>query len=242
MTIIEHNQQYTMHQSPDGKSFHYSDGAIESVYLSWVQRSKNESYPEVKVTFRNGEIYYWKTIPECVESYLYQFGISVSFDGRFVFCQTWERGLHALDAKTGDNIWKTKSRRGVTNIFVNADSVLCCQHEKALQLLDINNGEVIEELKTTAWGFTSIDKAHIVCRISADKWCLIESATLDILETFSNREFTDGHTDYVVQTIDIIDGKLHVRGFKNVWDHSTNPPTMLPNLTFDNSIKTKIKL
>ena len=242
MTIIKYNQQYSLCQSSDGRTFHYSDGAVESVCLRWVQLSKKENYPEVKVTFRNGEVYNWDTIPKCVGGYLYQFGVSVSYDGRFVFCQTWDRGLYALDAKTGDIIWKTKSRRGVTNIFINADSVLCCQHEKALQLLDINNGEVFKELKTTAWGFESIDKAHIVCRIRANEWCLIESTTLDIVETFSNREFTDGHTDYVVQTIDIVDGKIHVCGFKNVWDNSTKPATMLPNLTFENIIETKTKL
>lgn len=241
MSKIQQNQQYTLQQSSDG-SYHYSDGSIESVSLRWVASPIKESYPEVKVTFRNGEMYNWNTIPKCVSKYLWQFGISVSYDGRFIFCQTWEQGLYALDAKKGDVIWKTKSRRGITNIFINADSVLCCQHEKALQLLDINNGEVIKELRTTAWGFKDIDNEHIVCRIRKDQWCLIESDTLDILETFSDCEFTDGHPDYVIQTINIIDGKLHVCGFKNVWDHSTKPATMLPNLTFENTIETKTSL
>ena len=54
--------------------------------------------------------------------------------------------------------------------------------------------------------------------------------------------FTDGHTDYVVQSINAEDGKLHIRGFKNVYDDSTKPFTILPNLTFENIIETKTKL
>ena len=235
--IQTYNQQYVIKQDEGVYRYHYSDGTIESVYL----QNLSSEFPKVTVTFRNGNIFSWKK----AKSYVYyapQFGISVSYDGRFVFFQTWECGLFAIDAKTGDEIWKTKSRRGITDIYVNKDTLVCCQHEKALQLLNINTGEVIKEMKTTDWGFNSIDKAHIICHIKANQWCLIDAEKLEVLETFSHRMFTDGHTDYVVQSINAEDGKLHIRGFKNVYDDSTKPFTILPNLTFENIIETKTKL
>ena len=42
-----------------------------------------------------------------------QFGIAVTADGKMVFAQTWENGLFCFDAKTGEQIWRTKSRRGI---------------------------------------------------------------------------------------------------------------------------------
>ncbi|MDO5444132.1 MAG: PQQ-binding-like beta-propeller repeat protein [Eubacteriales bacterium] len=236
--FLKHNGQYSITQDEDG-AYQYSDGAIESVYchrdiIDGVLLDETE----VTVTYRNGNCYKWTISANCCgNSYLQQFGVTVSYDGRFLFCQTWERGLYALDARTGATVWKTRSKRGITSVFANRDTLICCQHNRALQLLDMNTGEVLKEVRTTAWGFTAIDSKRIVCQVYEKKWCVIDAEALDILRTFSSNEFTDNHADYRVNFIQLInENTLQISGFQNVWDDSTKPPKRLPNLVFTNYI------
>ena len=104
-----------------------------------------------------------------------------------------------------------------------------------MQLLDIKTGDVIKEKRpATSWGFTSLDSRHLVCQVTARKWEIIEAETLDAKESFTHKEFTGHHTDFCINYIHLNDnGIIYVRGFQNVWDNSTVPPEMLPNLEFE---------
>ncbi len=234
--VIEHHKNYTA-CSPCASPWtsRYSGGEIEYVQVCFNAEGASA---DVKVRYRKGEEYFWKC--KYLSAYhLSQYGIAVSFDGRFVFAQTWESGLFCLDAKTGKGVWRTKSKRGVTSVFVNDNTVLCHQRERALQLIDINTGEVVKEKRpATAYGFTSLDNRHIICRIAKRKWEIIQAETLEIKEAFTHKEFTDSHTDYVVNHISVVEkGVICVKGFTNVWDESVTPPKRLPNLEFENYIK-----
>lgn len=185
----------------------------------------------VTVLFADGSCSRWST--KWFTPYIYQFGVAVSFDGKFLFAQTWENGLLCLDSHTGEKVWKTKSKRGITNLFVNNNTILCHQRERALQLIDLHTGELLKEKRpATAWGFTSISNTYIVCQVTAKRWEIINTETLETKVKFSHREFTDGHEDYCVNEIQLCGNVLTVRGFKNVWDNSSVPAKMLPNLEF----------
>ena len=109
----------------------------------------------VVIEYRDGRVFEWPEPNNMIGSYNGQFGLSVSLDGRFVFAQSWEKGLFCYHAQTGSLVWRSKRRLGITNVYVNETTVLCHQHDKALQLLDIETGEVVKE-KTPArdWGFS----------------------------------------------------------------------------------------
>lgn len=190
----------------------------------------------VHVYFADGTEAQWNT--KWVSSYNYQFGLAVSLDGKYVFVQTWEYGLFCLDSRTGQQIWRTKSKRGITNIFVNEDTILCHQHERALQLLDIHTGEVLQEKRpATAWGFTAIDHRHIVCHVTARRWEVIDARTLEVKQSFSHKEFTAGHENFRVKPKGLAGNDLLVRGFRNVWDQTVSPPKPLPNEEFENRVE-----
>ena len=156
-----------------------------------------------------------------------------------VFIQTWENGLLSVNAKTGEKIWKTKSRRGVTCVYVNDITLAIHQHDYAMQLLDIATGEVIKEKRpASSWGFTSLDNRHLICQVAARKWEIIEAETLDTKESFTHKEFTGNHTDFCINHIHLNDnGIICVRGFQNVWDNLTVPPKMLPNIKFEHLLE-----
>lgn len=163
----------------------YDSGAILSVSFEQGQRELSS----VKVCFKDGRISEWET--KWLDPYIYQFGVAVSYDGKYVFAQTWENGLQCLDATTGERSWRTKSKRGITNIFVNKDTILCHQRERALQLIDIYTGEVLREKRpATAWGFTAIDNERILCQVKVNRWEIIDTETLEASKVNSGIDLT----------------------------------------------------
>lgn len=227
---IEHGQvffhkNYCLFQNHNVTAF---DAGVVRLIAVDYDCQRNES--AVTVLFFDRSSAQWTT--KWLTPYIFQFGVAVSFDGKYLFAQTWESGLLCLDAKTGERVWKTKSRRGITNVFVNDNTILCHQRERALQLIDLHTGEVLKEKRpATAWGFTGIDHSHVVCRVTAKRWEVIDAETLETKATYSHRDFTGKHEDYVVNHIRLDGGVLTARGFKNVWDDASSEP--LPNLEFE---------
>ena len=216
--------------------YRYSAGEIASTQMIWGQ---DHSDTTVIVQYRSGETYTWKN--KFFSSYIDQFGIAVSADGTKLFAQTWENGLFCFDPKTGERIWRTKSRRGITNIFVNDDTITVQLHDYAMQLIDMNTGEVLQEKRpSTAWGFTTLNHQYLICHSTLKKWEIIEAETLAVKESFTNKEFTNDHTEFCINHIRLCeDGTIFVRGFQNVWDESQKPPKRLPNIEFEYSLITK---
>lgn len=193
----------------------------------------------VTVLFSDGSSSQWTT--KWLTPYIVQFGVAVSFDGKYLLAQTWESGLLCLDSRTGERVWKTKSKRGITNLFVNDNTILCHQRERALQLIDLHTGEVLKEKRpATAWGFTSIDHNHIVCQVTAKRWEVIDAETLETKATFSHRDFTGRHEDYIVNHIRLDGSILTARGFKNIMDDSSSSPKLLPNLEFEQHLNIEL--
>lgn len=214
----------------NGQITTFDSGAIQRICLDF---SSDSSSTDVQIDFANAETFRWNT--KWLSSYTIQFGVAASFDGRYLFAQTWKNGLLCLDAQTGEIIWRTKSKRGITSVFVSDHTVLCHLREHSLQLLDIHTGELLaEKTPATAWKFTALDHEHIICQVTAKRWELIDAQTLETRKVFSHKAFTGGHTDYCISKIvRTPDGRIKVSGFKNVWDDSVSPPIMLPNLEFE---------
>ena len=176
----------------------------------------------VVIEYRDGRVFEWLEKNDLNNAYNGQFGLSVSLDGRFVFVQSWEKGLFCYNAQTGELVWRTKRRFGITNIYVNEKTVLCHQHDKALQLLDIETGEVIKE-KTPArdWGFTYLKEGYIICHTSARKWEIIRTEDLETVEEIPDKLFGKG--EWCINSIRLTEeNKLVWRGFQNEFDDSDN--------------------
>lgn len=236
MKLCAYHKGYAIYSSEREWLCCYSDGAIELLQMVPGVYDPNTDICEndIMVQYRSGEKYTWKT--RHIDGYnIGQFGIAVSADGTKVFAQTWDNGLFCFDAKTGDRIWRTKSRRGITDIFVGDDTVTAQLHGYAMQLISTRTGEVIKEKRPcTAWGFTSLDHRYIVCQVTARKWEIIEAETLDVKETFTHKVFTGDHPDFCVNHISLCeDGNIRVAGFRNAWDGSGEASAMLPNLEFE---------
>ena len=217
----------------------FDAGKVRLISIETVCKPYESEPSLVSVLFDDGNCSQWSS--KWLTPYIFQFGVAVSFDGKFLFAQTWENGLICLDARTGEKVWKSKSKRGITNVFMNDSTILCHQSQRALQLIDIHTGEVLKEKRpATAWGFESISHNHIVCQVTAKRWEIIDAETLETKAIFSHRDFTGGYEDYCVNYICLDNNVLIVRGFKNAWDNSSDPPKMLPNLEFEHHINIEL--
>ncbi|MBQ8275887.1 MAG: PQQ-like beta-propeller repeat protein [Clostridia bacterium] len=235
LIFYQHHKNYSICCSEQEWLNGYSNGAIESLQMlpGTYDPYTDECINDIVVQYRTGETYRWKT--KYINGYnMGQFGIAVSTDGTMVFAQTWDNGLFCFDARTGERIWRTKSRRGITDIFVGDHTITAQLHGYAMQLIDMKTGEVIQEKRPcTAWGFTNLDHRHIVCQVTGRKWEIIEAETLEVKETFTHKVFTGNHTDFCIHHISLCEnGNIRVAGFKNERNGSEMPNKMLPNIEF----------
>ena len=244
LKLVRHHKNYSIYRENGKWMFFYSNSIIESIHcvLGDLDRKTYRFSPsKITVKYKTGETYTWETTH--IDGYnLGQFGIAISNDGNMVFAQTWECGMFCLDAKTGNRIWRTKSKRGITSIFVGDNTITAQLHDYAMQLIDIKTGEVIKEKRpSTAWGFTTLDNRYILCHVTARKWEIIEAETMETKETFTHKEFMEGHTDFGIKHVELCEGgRLHISIFKNVWDNSVKPPKMLPNIELDLFLCSKV--
>ena len=244
LILKKHHKNYSIYSDEKGLINYYSNGPIESLkveYGKFDNTLKKDRPSKIIITFKDGSVYCWETI--YIDYYnVGQYGIAVSNDGTKVFAQTWENGMFCFDLKTGDKIWKTKSRRGITNVFVGDNTITVILHNYSMQVLDIDTGEVlIEKRPCTAHGFKTLNNKYIVCQVTARRWELIEAETLETKETFKHKEFTNNHTDYVVNHVSLCEnGDICVKGFKNVFDDSFKPAKRLPNLYFEHNLHSEV--
>ena len=186
----------------------YFDGAIEKVCITHAHW---EADHEVEVLFRDGSRYNWSNTVISI-AYNGQFGISVSKDGRYLFAQTWDKGLFCYDSRTGRQVWRTKRRFGITEIFINDTTLLVHQHDRALQLLDMETGKVLKEKKPArAWGFYPLDKEHLICHTCAKHWEIIRASDLETVEIISKKQFPAGR--WRVRNVYLEDGKVKYEAF-----------------------------
>ncbi len=211
----------------------YSGTPIETIRFDYETDPRS-----MIIRYRSGEEYTWGS--KYITSYIGQFGISVSPDGEKVFLQTWETGLFCFSARTGERLWRTKSRRGVTNIFVGEDTLTVQLHDYGMMLLSMETGEVLKEKRPYGvWGFTAIDHRYLIA--GHRKWDLIEAETLEVKERFSDKVFTGGHTDYTVNHISLgADGLICVKGFHVINDYSVRPVKTIETLHFEHFVESEI--
>lgn len=206
----------------------YFSGPVEQVRIISTHPDEAEI---LEVLFRDGSQYRWNNKNVSI-AYHRQFGISVSRDGHFLFVQTWDKGLFCYDTRTGAQVWRTKRRLGITNIFVNQSTVLVHQHDKALQLLDIETGEVLKEKKPArAWGFYILDDRHIICHTCAKHWEIIRAEDLETVEVIPAKQIPDDR--WCVRSIFLENGNLKYQAFHNVWEGNK----MLPNEEIEGNVE-----
>jgi outer membrane protein assembly factor BamB len=174
-SCIGHSTAYLLH-IPGHYFVAYE--ALPILYL-WVDLNLNN----VTIYYADGSVASWTN--RLFDAYITQFGISISADGDYIFAQTWENGLYCISSQTGEKIWRTQSKAAVKNIYVNSNTICINRKDKCLELIAPHTGEVIRERKLTIHEFFAVDTCRFMCRTTVKKWEVIDSNTLETVDTFS---------------------------------------------------------
>lgn len=206
--------------APCNVEYIYSTGSIASVRVIHTPQHS------VCVAWRDGRRAEWMNDTLDVGGvYQRQFGISVSEDGRFLFVQTWERGLHCLDAASGRCVWRSRSRRGVTSLMVNGSTLAVLQREHALLMMDIETGEVLKEKRPArAWSFYPLTPAHFIYQTTARQWEIVRANTLETVQTIPHQLFpnTSGELPWCIRDVWLEENQLWCSAFRSVSPQSTD--------------------
>lgn len=199
---------------PCNVEYTYSGGRIASVSIQM------NPVRTIRVTWRDGKTAEWTDSTLDIGGvYQQQFGLTVSQDGRFLFVQTWEKGLHCLDTATGRCIWRSKSRRGVTSLMISARTLAVLQREHALLLIDIETGEVLKEKRPArAFDFYPLSPTYFICQTSARQWEIIRAADLETVQVIPHKLFPDttGDMPWCIRDVWLEDGQLWCNAFHSV--------------------------
>lgn len=206
--------------APCNTEYTYLAGAISSIRILRTPRQL------VSITWHDGHTAEW-----CSEhldiggAYQAQFGVSVTEDGCALFVQTWDQGLHCLEAATGRTLWRSKSKRGVTSLLVSGDILVAHQHEQALLLLDVHTGEVLQEKRPArAWSFYPLSPDLLICQTTARQWEIIRARDLETMEVIPHKIFPDtcGDAPWCIRDVWLENGQLWCSAFRSVSPHTTD--------------------
>ena len=213
---------WAVSDAPDTRwntEYRYTAGAISSIRIQRTPRHM------VQITWRDGHTVEWYHPQLDVgDVYQEQFGIHVTADGRALFVQTWDQGLHCLDAATGLTLWRSKSRRGITSLLVGGETLVAHQHEQALLLLDIRTGEVLKEKRPARdWSFYPLSPDILICQTTARQWEIIRASDLETLQAIPHKLFpsTRGEAPWCIRDVWLEDGALWCNAFRSISPEST---------------------
>ena len=178
---------YTQVEIDSGKvECTYSVGKINKIVVQRLDFDSNLSSVQV---FMDNETYTWHTNHMYLVGYM-MYGIPVSQDGCYVFAQQDMRGLYCLDAKTGNVIWKTKSKAEISHVLVLERHLCCSKSYDEIQLVDIKTGNVIKTYRTPFDNrFEALTDDYILNHTRSKLWEVISSHTLEVDQSFMDKEF-----------------------------------------------------
>lgn len=213
---------------PHGWDYLYQDGCIAAIRVTVGNTADSASH--LHITWRNGQHAEWSAVQPVIDAYTEQFGLSVSQDGRFIFVQTWDSGLYCLDAATGEKVWRSQSRRGITSLAVNEATLVAHQREHALLLLDPETGAVLKEKRPAkGWCFCQLDEKHLICQTTARQWEIIRTEDLKTMQIIPHSLFpkTSGTQPWCIRDVWLEDDRLWCNAFRSAVDTDTEEQDFL---------------
>ena len=174
---IYSNTYMMVENSPGRVVAVYSKGKIQKVDVKKIDDR------HMTVSIIADDEYRWETDKIYLVGYM-MYGIPVSKDGRYIFAQQDMRGLVCLDATNGDFVWKTESRAEYSHVLVGDDFLCCSKGKNEIQLINIENGSVIQTYRTPFDNRFEVLTDDIILNHTRSKsWEVLSSKTFDVLQT-----------------------------------------------------------
>lgn len=148
-------------------------------------------------------------------TYLSQFDVPISSDGRLLFISNWYNGLSAIDTKTGEQIWHYKATR-IYTVFAFPTFILAEKMNKALIKFDIRTGEVMNEIKSgTIESLYYLADNEVLVDSIRGKLSVVDPATLCIIKSYSHKDTNPSDClSQVIIDAKKVNGEIVLYGFE----------------------------
>ncbi len=162
----------------------YTEGQIRQVDARILDDDKNCL---IAVKTVDDQTWQWKS--DRIDLIAFSmYGIAVSKDGKCLFAQQYTGGMICLDIQTGVQVWKTKSKAVISQVFVGERTLCCAKRYDTIQLIDIYTGAVRAERHTPCDNrFDVLSDNTIFNHSRAGIWEVISADTLEVLETIPQK-------------------------------------------------------
>lgn len=170
--------------SPGKVIIRYRDREIQ-----YISATHSDRKVDIDVQYRCGKRLSWSTANVDV-TFSMLWGIPLSFDCKYIFAPQVNGGVQCLSVEDGSIKWKSKSRAQFKQILVNTSGSICCASgEHNIIVLDSATGVERTSKRISANNhFTVLGKEKILVEATSTKWYVLNSETLDIVETISKKD------------------------------------------------------
>lgn len=165
-------------------------------------------------------------------SYLKQFGISVTNDGKYFFIQDWKTGLYCFKLQSGTLVWHCKQKKAY-DLVVRENSVICHFFEKSIVAFDIESGN---ELSCYPLGinkiFLPITDDYYLIGPKNGKYLVIDGE-LKIVYRIPYQHMNPHLLDtFIINKACMADGGIQISGFEYILEEFMDA---IRNKTCDNN-------
>lgn len=177
------NLYMNIRTSPNRVTATYTEGRIRQVEAISLENGSCQ----IEIKTADAQTWQWNSDLIYFTAFL-MYGIAVSKDGKYLFAQQYTNGLICLDIQSGARVWKTRSKAEISHILVGERTLCCAKSRNAIQLIDIDTGEVRAERRTPYDNrFDVLSENTIFNHSRAGVWEVISVETLEVLESIPQK-------------------------------------------------------
>ncbi len=144
-----------------------------------------------------------------------QYGIPVSDDGQVLFVTSWEHGLRAVDAASGETRWQYP-QSGLAQLILSGDRIFAHRLSKSLIALDAQTGAVSATLPLhDSDGIALLSPNRGLAWSNGGRARLIDLDTVTIARRYTGHEINPNRClSVLIQSAAIEDDRLVLRGIE----------------------------
>ncbi len=155
--------------------------------------------------------------PENYFNYIdvYNSGVPVSADGKLLLLLNWEKGLFAFNSADGSEAWRFKKTK-FKRVIPYPEYVLVLRQYCGIYQLDLSSGKELQFLSgPSAHNFWKLNSTEILVDSLKGRLCILEADTLQVVESFSSRQFNPTSClSHVIRDAKLDGEKLIISGFR----------------------------